>query len=244
MKLPESKRHEIEPIKKIDIYIYGLPFVGKTTFADQFDKNLIINTDGNIHNVTNPFIKLEQQKQKIGSITKTIHAWSYFLEILDELEKKNHDYEYITIDTVEDLKFLCRDYYLKEKGVEHEADLSYGKGWAIIKEEWRKALLRLKINTGCKIIFISRAVSKDVTQKNETVIETWKPANLKDEEIILISGLVDVMALAYFNGKERRLKLGLQKGLMQGSRFNFKEDDIEFNKDTLLKTINNLQRED
>lgn len=55
MKLPSKERRNIEKVEKRVMWIYGVPFCGKTTFANAFPDPLMLNTDGNIKFVDAPY---------------------------------------------------------------------------------------------------------------------------------------------------------------------------------------------
>lgn len=65
---------KIETVQKRVIWIYGRPFCGKTTFANQFPDPLMINTDGNIRYVDAPYIRIRDEVVVQGRQTKKTPA--------------------------------------------------------------------------------------------------------------------------------------------------------------------------
>lgn len=89
------------------IWIYGVPFCGKTTFANGFPDPLMINTDGNIKFVDAPYIHIKDEVKVEGRQTKRTLAWDIFKETIAELEKKDNTFKTIVIDLLEDLYEHC-----------------------------------------------------------------------------------------------------------------------------------------
>ena len=88
MLLPENKRRDIQKINKKVIWIYGVPFSGKTFFANKFPDPLMLNTDGNIRFVDAPYIAIKDQIKVEGRQTKRKMAWKYLRKLLQNLKRK------------------------------------------------------------------------------------------------------------------------------------------------------------
>ena len=93
MLLPENKRRNLESTTKKVIWIYGSPFSGKTTFANQFPDPIMLNTDGNIKFVDAPYIHIKDEVKKNGRMKETKMAWENFKEVLGELELKDNTFK-------------------------------------------------------------------------------------------------------------------------------------------------------
>lgn len=89
------------------IWIYGVPFCGKTTFANGFPDPLMINTAGNIKFVDAPYIHIKDDVRVEGRQTKRTLAWNMFKDTIAELEKKDNTFKTIVIDLLEDLYEHC-----------------------------------------------------------------------------------------------------------------------------------------
>lgn len=220
MLLPENKRKEVKPNLKPDMWIYAQSYVGKTTFMDQFDNNLFLNTDGNVDNITSPVLRIKDTYE--GRIKKW--AWTNFVETIDELEKKENSFEVITIDLLEDVLEHCRAYIFNREGWKHESDGGYGKGWDMVKTEFLNQIKRLK-NCGYQIVFISKEIVDEVTLKNGTKITKFKP-NIRDAIANVITGTVDITMRAYSDGDERFLSFKNDEFVFGGGRINFIKKEI------------------
>ena len=133
MILPSNKRREKKIDKNPDLWIYAQSYVGKSTFIDQYEDLLFLNTDGNTDNTTAPVIPIANKVWYEGRIQKKQFAWEIFLDVITELEKKENDFKRVCIDLVEDLYEHCRLYVYDKYGWEHESDGGYGTAHVFTK---------------------------------------------------------------------------------------------------------------
>ena len=222
MILPSNKRREKKIDKNPDLWIYAQSYVGKSTFIDQYEDLLFLNTDGNTDNTTAPVIPIANKVWYEGRIQKKQFAWEIFLDVITELEKKENDFKRVCIDLVEDLYEHCRLYVYDKYGWEHESDGGYGKGYDLVKTEFLSNMKRLKA-LGYQIIYISKEVATEVTQKNGNKYTTYKP-NIGDKVANVLAGTVDLTIRAYMKGEDRFIQLAKDENVFGGGRFNFKTE--------------------
>lgn len=242
MTLPKNIRREKKIDERPDFWIYGDSYVGKSTFVDQFDDLLFLNTDGNTDNTTSPVINIKDEVVKEGRITKRTFAWEQFLNVVSELETdKDSGFKAIAIDLFEDLREHCRIYVFDKNGWEHESDGGYGKGWAMVKTEFNNAIKRLK-NLGYQIIYISKEVKSETTLKGGAVRTNFIP-NIDDKTANFTTGTVDLTIRAFMNSDGvRLLQLSKQRNVFGGGRFNFLNDTCELSKDEFIKELVSAQK--
>ena len=75
MILPSNIRREKKVDENPDMWIYADSYVGKSTFVDQLDNLLFLNTDGNTDNTTSPVLRIADVVTTEGRITKRKLAW-------------------------------------------------------------------------------------------------------------------------------------------------------------------------
>lgn len=242
MTLPKNIRREKKIDERPDFWIYGDSYVGKSTFVDQFDDLLFLNTDGNTDNTTSPVINIKDEVVKEGRITKRTFAWEQFLNVVSELETdKDSGFKAIAIDLFEDLREHCRIYVFDKNGWEHESDGGYGKGWAMVKTEFNNAIKRLK-NLGYQIIYISKEVKSETTLKGGAVRTNFIP-NIDDKTANFTTGTVDLTIRAFMNSDGvRLLQLSKQRNVFGGGRFNFLNDTCELSKNEFIQELINAQK--
>lgn len=235
MLLPKNERREKKIDKNPDLWIYAQSYVGKSTFVDQYDDLLFLNTDGNTDNTTSPVIPIRDEITVNGRITNKKFAWEVFKEVISELEKKDNDFKRVALDLVEDLWEHCRLYMYDKNGWEHESDGGYGKGWDMIRTEFLSTMKRLK-SLDYQIIYISKEVATEVTLKNGTKFTTYKP-NINDKVANVLAGTVDLTVRAYVDGDKRYIQLAKDENVFGGGRFNFTEKKCELHMEDFTKAL-------
>ncbi len=129
-----------------------------------------------------------------GRITHRKYAWEVLKETIEELEKKQNDFQTIIIDLLEDTREMCRLYKYNELNIEHESDAGYGKGWDIIKTEYLSVIRRFfNLDYDNLIVVSHEDKSKDITKKNGQNITRIAP-NIQEAIANKIAGMVDIVA--------------------------------------------------
>lgn len=226
MLLPENKRRNIEKIEKKVIWIYGMPFSGKTFFANKFPDPLMVNTDGNIKFVDAPYIRIKDEIIQKGRMQpERKFAWEIFKETVDELEKKDNTFKTIVVDLLEDMYEHCRVFMCNQMGISHESDDSF-KAWDKVRSEFLNTIKRLVNLDYENIILISHEdTSKDIMKKGGDKITAIKP-NLQDKVANKIAGMVDIVARAIAEGNNYTLSFKTSEIIFGGGRLTVSKDEI------------------
>lgn len=233
MKLPENKRRNIEKVNKRVIWIYGVPFCGKTTFANGFPDPLMINTDGNIKFVDAPYFHIKDEVKVEGRQTKRTLAWELFKETIAELEKKDNTFKTIVVDLLEDCYEHCRVYMYGQMGITHESDDSF-RAWDKVRGEFLNTLKRLMNLDYENIILISHEdMTKDITKKGGDKITAIKP-NLQDKVAVKVAGMVDVVARIVADGDTHSFCFKSNEVIFGGGRLKVNSKDISLDVDALF----------
>lgn len=159
----EPSRPEID-LSKMFALIYGEPKIGKSTLASTFPDALFIATEEGLR-----FLEV----MKISCPT-----WIQFREIvkaLKEEEKYKTRYKTIVIDTVDLLYQACENHVCEAKGISHPSDDDWGRGWAMVREEFHKGMRYLAAE-GYGVVFIShtRSIERNVRgQKVPTIVPSF-----------------------------------------------------------------------
>jgi hypothetical protein len=113
--------------------IFGLPGVGKTTWASRFPNCLILDLEHGSNSL---------EVARISSITDL----NQFKLALSSLLTEPHDYKTVAIDSIEALESLIADAVCKEGSVEtiEKYDGGYGKGYQRSRELMREIMMTLK----------------------------------------------------------------------------------------------------
>ena len=233
MNLPKNERRNIEGTTKKVIWIYGSPFSGKTTFANQFPDPLMLNTDGNIKFVDAPYIRIKDEVTVTGRMTTRKFAWELFKEVIAELEKKQNDFKTITVDLLEDLYEHCRLYMYDQLGITHESDDSF-RAWDKVRTEFLSTLKRLMNLDYENIILISHEdISKDITKKSGDKVTAIKP-NMNDKVANKVAGMVDIVARVIAEDNVRTLSFKSSEVVFGGGRLTVTSREIPLDYEAFL----------
>lgn len=240
MILPSNQRREIGKVNKRVIWIYGAPFSGKTSFANQFPDPLMLNTDGNIKFVDSPFIPIKDEVIVTGRITNRKFAWEIYKETIGELEKKQNDFKTIIVDLLEDTYEQCRLYMYDKLGIEHESDDSF-RAWDKVRTEFLSTLKRLMSLDYENIILISHVdTSKDITKKAGDRITKIAP-NLNEKISNKVAGMVDIVARTI---AEDKYILSFKKSevIFGGGRLTMNSESIPLEYEELVKVYDEANK--
>lgn len=236
MNLPKNERRDIEVLNKKKIWLYAPPFAGKTTLTDKFPDPLILTTDGNIKNVTAPYIYIKDEITVSGRMTNRKFAWEIFKETLDELEKNQNDFKTITLDLVEDTREMCRLYMYDKMGIQHESDSGYGKGWDVIKTEYLSTMRRFfNLDYDNLIICSHEDVTKSITKKSGEQITRIGP-NIQEAIATKLAGMVDLVArIIVEDDNSRTISFKTDSVIFGGGRLNVTGKEIPCTYDELIE---------
>lgn len=215
--LPENKRREQGSPKKRVMWLYGVPFSGKTTFADSAPSPLMLNTDGNAEYATAPYVSIKDEVTVIGRVIKRKYAWEVFKEYVEELEKGQNDFKTIVIDLVNDVYEMCRLYMYNKLGITHESDDSY-RAWDKVRTEYLSTMRKVTNLPYENIILISHEDStKDLTKKSGDKITSIKP-KMSDKVSDSLAGMVGFVGRVYVDDGKHMLSIKNDEVIYGGGR--------------------------
>jgi len=224
--LPKNERVQVDKETAPVLWLYGQPFSGKTTFANQAPDVLHLNTDGNVKYVDGARIIIRDEIKLNGRIKETVFAWQSFKETVETICIGQHDFKTIVIDLVEDLLEHCRIYMYDKLGITHEADAGYGKGYDMVRTEFLPQIRRLT-NAGYGVILISHEVTAEITKRNGEKVTTIKP-NLQEKYANKIAGMVDIVGRVIIEEDDGRwIKFKTDTIQFGGGRLKFGTDKVE-----------------
>lgn len=236
MLLPKNERKPQGAIIKKAVWIYGAPFSGKSTIANDFPDPLFLNTDGNLKFLPGgepPKVEIANRVVVEGRQTKTTMAWEIFKQAISELEKKQNDFKTIVVDLLEDVYEHCRIYIYQREGITHESDNSF-KYYDIVRTEFLSTLKRLMSLDYENIILISHEdTSKDITKKSGDKITAIKP-NLQEKVATKVAGMVDIVARVVADGDERTLSFKTNEVIFGGGRLSVTDKVIPLDFDEFM----------
>lgn len=180
MKLPTEKTPPKNDLENYIIMIYGAPKVGKTTFASQFDNALFLATEAGLN--------------ALDAYEAPIQNWQDFLDSCAEIAKGQHKFKTIVIDTVDNLIKFCSDFVCKKHNITHESELDYGKGYALVKAEFLRAVTKLSL-LPYGLIFISHEKMEEIKTRTQTFNKALPTIPNSYRQLVL--GIADIILYAH-----------------------------------------------
>lgn len=193
------------------ICLFGNAKVGKTTFACNAPKNLLLAFEKGYNAIS-------------GAKAVDINKWSDLKAVLRQLEKKEAQemYDTITIDTVGLMWQLCEDYICVANNVTALGDIAWGKGFSMCKREFENCLRKIT-KLGYGLIIIAHSEKRIEKVDDDNSIEIYSP-NIPKRAADIVNQLVDIIGYigVEFDKKgesHRYLYTRATPTIMAGSRF-------------------------
>ena len=174
--LPKEKSTPRNKLTDYNIFLYGMPKIGKTTFASHFPDAVFLATEAGHH--------------ALSVFKVDLASWEDFLDACSELAEGKHNFRNVVIDTVDNLWMLCRNHICAKNKIEHEADLKYGKGYALILNEFARVLTKLSM-LPFGLVLISHVAVQELETRTGTIHKIVPSLPEKPRKMIL--GMADMI---------------------------------------------------
>lgn len=209
--------------------LYGAPKVGKTTFASQAPKNLLLAFEKGYNAIS-------------GIKAQDINKWADFKMVLKQLERPEAQemYDTVTIDTIGICWEMCEDYICAQNMVKTIGDISWGRGYSLCKKEFESCLRKITM-LGYGLIIIAHSEKRIEKDDDDSEIEYISPAIPKRANEI-VNRLVDVIGYidSVFDedgNSKRYLYTRNTPTVMAGSRFKYLSPKIPFGYKELTNAV-------
>lgn len=213
---------------------HGQPKIGKSTLAAQYPNVIFADTEQGLGSLDVPAVELRDEIKRVPT-SKTsyseefvgIPSWERFCTLVDELGKRDHEYQTLVIDTVDQLWLSCVKWHTVHYGVsyENEGNLGYGKGLALITREFSDWLRRAH-SLPMGLILISHSTEKEFTKPNGKK-DTRIVCTLPSKAMQIVNGMVDLIFYFTFDGGKRVIRTKAAEGFDAGSRIGTLPDMID-----------------
>ena len=216
-------------LRGYSVFFYGEPKSGKTTIASKFPDALLLAFEKGYNALA-------------GVMAQPINSWAEFIKVQRQLkdEKVKEKFSTIIIDTADIAYSYCEKYVCANNGVDTIADIGYGKGYALVGNEFDEKL-RSIVQMDYGLVIISHATDK--TFKNEAGVEYNQIVpTLGNKPRNIVSRMCDIIgysrAVQDAEGKtSTKLFMRGTPRYVAGSRFKYTPDYIDFNYKSLVKAI-------
>lgn len=136
------------------------------------------------------FLATESGLNHLEVYQSPIATWDEMLAACSEIAAGQHPFKTIIIDTVDNAYRMCVEHVCRKFKVEHESDLGYGKGYALINNEFYRVLNKLAL-LPYGLFLISHAQEKEYETSRGKVMRTVPTIPDKARKIVL--GMVDLV---------------------------------------------------
>lgn len=139
------------------IVIYGPEGIGKSTFAAQFPRPLIIDTEGSTSHL------------EVDRLPRPT-SWQMLRQYIKDLKGDTMGYKTLVIDTADWAERLCEEAVCQSNGKIGIEDFSYGKGYTYVKEEFGRLLDSLSdlIDAGMNVVLTAHSIIRKFELPEET----------------------------------------------------------------------------
>ena len=133
--------------------VYGVPGVGKTTFAATFPSPILIRTEDGASAMDVPtFPELVTSTEQLRAINVLLY-------------KEKHPYKTVIIDSLDWLEPIVWSELCHRQGKAHIEDFGYGKGYKMLDEDYRRITNQFDFlnKKGMNVIAISHSAAVTIT---------------------------------------------------------------------------------
>ena len=174
--LPTAKTAPKPNLADLTVLAYGQTKIGKSTFCSNSESAVFLATEPGLNS--------------LDVFQVPIQTWDDLLEACAEIVAGKHAFKTVIIDTVDNAYKFCTDYILKKFKIEHESDLGYGKGYAIVNNEFQRVLTKMAF-LPYGLFLVSHA--KEIEVETRTGKYTRIVPTLPDKARKIVLGMVDMV---------------------------------------------------
>ena len=216
-------------LRGYSVFFYGEPKSGQTTIASKFPNALLLAFEKGYNALA-------------GVMAQPMNSWADMIKVLKQLkdEKVKARFETVIIDTADIAYSCCEKYICSNEGVSSVGDIPYGKGYALVGNEFDEKLRNI-VQLGYGIILISHGTDKTFKDENGNEYNKIVPT-LDKRANNIVARMADIIgysrAVTDNEGNDKTLLFmrGTQR-FEAGSRFKYTPDYIEFSYDNLINAI-------
>lgn len=186
--LPTEKTPQKNDLRDLTLLIYGSPKIGKSTWCSKSDGAIFLATEPGLNH--------------LDVYQVTINSWVDLRAAAAELAAGKHAFRTVVIDTVDEAYHMCLDDVCRRHKMAHPADEEYGKGFALVNNEFARVIGGLaRLPYG---LFLTSHV-KGIDVKTKTDKYTKMVPELPTGARKIVLGLCDVILYAESEGFDTRV---------------------------------------
>ena len=174
--LPTEKTPARMSLSDLTVLVHGPAKIGKSTLCSKAPDSLFLATEAGLN-------ALEVYQVPIST-------WNEFLAACGDIARGEHGFKTIVVDTLDNLYRMCSEHICTRHKIQHESDLGYGKGFALVNNEFYRALNKLSLQP-YGLFLVCHSQEKEIetrTGKRTRIVPT-----LPDKARRMVLGMVDVI---------------------------------------------------
>lgn len=176
MLLPTEKTPPKPDLADLTVLTYGATKIGKSTFCSNAEGALFLSTEPGLNS--------------LEVFQTPIRSWDEMLAACAEIAEGNHPFKTVIVDTIDNAYRMCAEHVCRKARIEHESDLGYGKGYALINNEFQRVLNKLAFMQ-YGLFLISHSQNVEIETRTGKYTKTVPTLPEKARKIVL--GLVDMI---------------------------------------------------
>lgn len=177
--MPISKPPVVNDLARKTILLWGPPKIGKSCLASQFPDAVFIATERGLDD-------LEATRWMANDERYVVNGWEEICLATREVIESGA--KTIVLDTADNAYFMCESHICNKYGVDYRTDgtLAYGKGTALINNEFRRYLLKT-VSVGVGVILVSHATVEELEDRKMAI------PTLPDKIRPMLMGMMDMI---------------------------------------------------
>lgn len=214
------------------LLLYGKPKIGKTSFAAQIDKNLILAAEMGTNALD-------------GLNVYPILKWTDVKAVLKELRdpRARELYNTITFDTITICGSLIESYICSREGVSQIKDIPFGQGFNMVAQELQETLREITLlGFGLVLICHSKERASQYTDEDGNALMSIEPDIGSKKIAQVVSSVTDLIGYIGIEfdkdgNSQRYLYTRQTPTIFAGSRWRYLKGRIPFGYNELIDAI-------
>lgn len=174
--LPTQKTPPKATLSDHTVLVYGPSKIGKSTWCSQAEGALFLATEAGLNN--------------LDVFQVPIATWEELLAACKDIAEGKHAFKTIILDTVDNAYRMCAEYMCQKFKIEHESDLGYGKGYALVNNEFYRVLNKLAL-LPYGLFLISHSQERELETRTGKLTRIVPTLPEKARKIVI--GMVDII---------------------------------------------------
>ena len=177
--LPKTKTKRRTSLSEQTVLQYGMPKSGKSSWCAQIPDAIFLATEPGLNHLSVHQVPIVD--------------WETFLAAAAEIDKGGHPFKTVIVDTIDNAYKYCHDFVCGKHGIKHPSDLPYGKGHALVNNEFQRVMTKLA-SLPYGLFCISHAVEREIESRTGKYHKTMP--TLPDGARKILLGMTDIILFA------------------------------------------------